>query len=247
MCRSSSCAATMGQFLPALRRGWCREWMRCDRREARSSRRRPPATGLLLGVENLVGEPVDQTHEEVSRAHGGIADLQGKDCIRRIEGLEFGKAVRFRAAVAGQPFRRLAKARDPLLDERADGALDDQGDQFFRRVVAARYVPGGIVGVDLDRTVVPRPEAVLQDSLIDRTELLDREVAIVDVPRPATGSSIRLMTEAEDHLGHRSVRQLHPREDRRDVGREQPAIVGRDSEVVVAGRNRLEDGRQPRP
>ncbi|WP_428491998.1 hypothetical protein [Rhodopila sp.] len=101
-----------------------------------------------------------------------------------------------------------------------------------------------IVAVDHNRAVVPEPQAEFQNALVNGAELLDREVAVVDVFRLAFGLYMgkREHDPCDDVIG-----QFDAFQNRRGVGLEQAAVVGRDAEAVVAMSDRGEDATQPRP
>lgn len=87
---------------------------------------------------------------------------------------------------------------------------------------------------------------MLQGSLVDRTELLNREVAVVDVfRRPAVfGIDVR---QAQHDVRDDGIRKLHTRQQRRRRRIEQTAIVGGNAKAVVALPDRLEYAVKARP
>ena len=132
------------------------------------------------GRDHSVGEIVDQTDQEVPGPHGRVADLQLKNLLGRVERCEpRNRPLALRSVCRHSPGFRLEGVR-ARLHERPDRFLDDQPDQVVRRVVAARTLAGEDVGADGHPVAVGR-EFVFQQTLVDRAELADAEIAIVDV------------------------------------------------------------------
>lgn len=88
---------------------------------------------------------------------------------------------------------------------------------------------------------------MFQDALVDAAEMPHRQVAIVDIGGIAPGRPILLVGQAEDDVGHDRVGQLHTFQNRRGVGREEAAVVGRNAQLVVTLGDGAEDSREARP
>ena len=69
---------------------------------------------------------------------------------------------------------------EALLDERFEGVIDDQIDELLGRVEAAAVLAGVGIGPDSDLAGVVEDRLPLQEPLVDRAELLDGHVAVVD-------------------------------------------------------------------
>ena len=100
------------------------------------------------GRDYAVGEIVHQIDQEVAGAHGGVADLQLKQPLRRVvffqtsnRPLARGTCLRHAPSLGQEP----VQAR---LHQRPDRLLHDQADQIVRRVVAAGALAGEDVRAD---------------------------------------------------------------------------------------------------
>jgi hypothetical protein len=114
--------------------------------------------------------------------------------------------------------------------------LQDELDQDLVGVEGAGTLAGGLVGDDLDLAVL-LDHFVFQEALVDRAELLDRKIPVVD-PSPA------VMRQSEDHARQSGVGQIGPFQQRRRFGIEQPTIVGRQAERRLTLVDRAEQGAQ---
>lgn len=117
----------------ALRQG------RCVGGEAHGSRR------VRHGFEYAVGQPVDEAHQKVAGAHGGVADLQVEQPARRVDRGELGEPDILGSPVSFHGSCPLLEGSQALFYDRADRTLDNQGDELVGRVVAARVAPSSRV------------------------------------------------------------------------------------------------------
>src|SRR5438477_6918567 len=116
----------------------------------------------------------------MSRTHCRIADLEFEDPGCGIEWLQIGKPVRFCPRLAGELNGLRSKAVDAFGYQRSDSALDDQRYQLLGRVVASRAFAGARVLGHLNPPA-SCVEPVFENALVGRPELLNREIAIIDV------------------------------------------------------------------
>ena len=114
----------------------------------------------------MVGKKIDQSHKEVARTHGRIADLQIKNGIGRVE-LKQCRAIRLR--LAGLVKKRL----QPLINQRRHRALDDEFHQLIRRVIRAGALAGETVEADVDAALRRRigHRLIFQQLFINRAKL----------------------------------------------------------------------------
>lgn len=87
---------------------------------------------------------------------------------------------------------------------------------------------------------------MLQDALVDGAELLNGEIAVVDVACRATIPPVE-MRQPEHEVGHRRICKLDAAEDWSRAEVEEAAVVGRDAERVIADRDRPEHAVEARP
>src|SRR5260370_20395145 len=127
------------------------------------------------------------------RSHCGIADLEIKEPAWGIVRQQLSKPSVFRTRLSGELSRLRAKSVDALEHKRTDSALDDQSYQLLGRVIASRTLACRRSVHDPDHSV-PHYESMFEDALVDRPELLDRQIPGVDVFGRAA--------IAEFHVGH---------------------------------------------
>ena len=186
---------------------------------------------LGYGRDHSVGEIVDQADQEVPGPHGRIANLQLKNLLGRVERCEpRNRPLALKSVRRHSPGFRLESVR-ARLHERPDRFLDDQPDQVVRRVVAARTLAREDVGADGHPVAVGR-EFVFQQPLVDRAELADAEVAVIDVA--ALARLVPLEGEGVDDIRHHPVAETDAIEKRHARPVEQPAVVGRKADRGVA-------------
>jgi hypothetical protein len=128
--------------------------------------------------------------------------------------------------LAGERLGGFPKPLDALGNERSDRALEDELNQDLVGIERAGTLPGGFVCDDLDLAFL-LDHLVFQQALVDRAELLDREVAVVD----ATPAVARERIEQRREGG---IQQLYPIEKRGGLGIEQTAVVRRQAERGLA-------------
>lgn len=195
---------------------------------------RCPGDGVLDQrdlLEHVVGQEVDQRDQEMAASHRRVADLEGEEAARRVETAELVDALLLGPAVTCQRSGRFAESGVRLVDQRADGLRENAPHQVFRRVVAARCLAG----------VGERPQLYLsfgehrlelEQALVDRAEVLDREVAEID-PAAAAGAVIAAGESVEE--GRKvGVGEARPLEERVAAGLEEAAVVGRQADRRVA-------------
>ncbi len=115
------------------------------------------------------------------------------------------------------------------MDQRPDRTGDDERYQLVGSIVASGFMSRLVIGVGLERAVGRFAQPILEDAFIDAAELLDREIAVIDVFRAAGSVVAQEVAEPEDHLRHCIVGKLDAIEDRRDGGIEKAAVVWRDA------------------
>ena len=109
------------------------------------------------------------------------------------------------------------------VNERLDGLADDQAHEIVRRVVASAVLPCGDVGPNDDVVAVPG-NFLLDQPLVDGPELLNAQVAIVDVP-----SAFRRVFERQrvDDVRHCEVAEPDVLEPTDSLSVEQTAVIRR--------------------
>ena len=188
-------------------------------------------SGLAHGGDHVVGELVDEVDEEVAGAHGGIADPEFQQPLGGIEPLEAPEPV-WRSAGrwlgGGGDFG--FEGVQALLRQRLEGFLDDDADQVVGRVVAAGALAGVQVGPE-DELAVFADDLVFENALVDRAELLDAQVAVVDVAAAFGGAFEGKQVE---DLGDDLVAEFNLAEQGRTLPVEEASVVGRDADRRVA-------------
>ena len=183
------------------------------------------------GGDHAVGEVVRQTDQEVPGAHGGVADLEGEN---RLSGVAFRQARDGPLAgvsCSGHSPDFFQEAVHAGLHQGADSLLDDQPHEVVGRVVAARALAGEDVGTHGHRVAVT-DELVLQQALVDRAELANAEVAIVDVA--AAPRLVLLERKCVDDIRHHPVAEPNTVEQQNARPVEQSAVVRRQADGGVA-------------
>ena len=118
-----------------------------------------------------------------------------------------------------------------FVDERAERALDDQVDERLGRVEAAAVLARVAIGAHRDFAVFAAHRFALEQALVDRAELLDGHVAVVDVAAAAVAPGVaEVVDDGRQHL----VRQSTAFQQRCGSGREEAAVVGRQADRRVA-------------
>ena len=200
--------------------------------------------GFRLGhrCNRPVGEIIDQIDQKVPGPHGGIADFQFQQPFRRIEFLQPRKCTFAIRAVTWQSPGRVLEGAHARRDQRIERLRDDEADQIVGRVVAAGILAGENVGADGDAVAVAN-DLLLQQTFVDRAELLHAEFAVVDIA-PALWRSLE--REGVDDIGDYRVAEPDIGQQGRALPVEQPAIVGRQADGGVAavdGTAEIVDGR----
>ena len=131
----------------------------------------------------------------------------------------------------------------PFRQQRPDGAAQDKLHQLVRRVERSRRFAGEGIGAERHARA-GRHHVALQQPFVDGTELLHREVAVVDPLAAAFDLDPR--HGIDQHCEH-GVGQREASEQGALGVIEQAAVVGGQAEVGVAHGNRLEQGCQRRP
>ena len=116
------------------------------------------------------------------------------------------------------------------LNQRLDRFLDDQGDQIIGGVVASRSLPRENIWAD-DNFAAIADDLVFDQALIDRAELLNAEIAIVDVAA-AIGSLFK--RKHIDDVGHNVIGDPYVGEQRYALAVEKPAVVRRQTDGGIA-------------
>ena len=140
--------------------------------------------------------------------------------------------------IPGLPLESLEAA----VDKRTDCLLDNQADQIVGRVVASRILAGEDVGPDRQLFVLAN-QLPFQQPFVDGTELLNAEVAVVDVS-PAFGRPLE--RKRVDRRSHHGIDKPYVGQQRRAPAVEQPAVIGRQADGRVApvdGAAQIVDGR----
>ena len=167
----------------------------------------------------------------MAAAHGRVQHLEIEHGRGRVQRAQLGQPLGLGPAVAPERRGPLLEGPQPLLGQRLQGALHDQVDQLLGRVEAAAVLAGVGVGADGDRARAVAHRLPLQQPLVDRAELLDGHVAVVDEAPPLARLG---MAEVVDDRGHDRVRQADPVQQRSGVGGEEAAVVGRQADGGVA-------------
>src|SRR3984893_10417029 len=182
------------------------------------------------GGDDLIGQVIDEAYEKVTGPHGGVADFEFEQPLGRIDPGEEPNAQVLRLLLRLKLARVDREGLHSGRDQRADRFADDQSDKIVRGVVTARSLPGEDVRPDTDVRAVAN-DFVFEQAFVDRAELLNAQVAVVDVfaavRRALEGQSI------DDHRPDR-VAKAYPGQNTRFVRIEQAAIVGRQSNRPVA-------------
>ena len=130
-----------------------------------------------------------------------------------------------------------------LSDKGGDSLADNQPDKVIRGVVAARSFSGEDIGADDDLALLAN-DFMLQQTLINRSELLDAEIAIINVFAPIGRA---LEGEGVNHACHDRVAESDRREQRGALGIEQAAIVWRQPDRQIALVDRAAEVVERRP
>ena len=168
---------------------------------------------VLDQVGYVVREEVDGCDEEVTAAHCRVEDLQIEDSLRRIQLEQLGSSFGLGPAVALELPRLLLESLQALLRQRLEGVIDDQIDKLLGRIKAAAVLAG--VGIGPDDVILPSSPSdrlPLQEPLVDRAELLDGHVAVVDEAAagsrvPGAIGSARRVAQVVDDRGDLGVRR----------------------------------------
>ena len=96
--------------------------------------------------------------------------------------------------------RRCLELRQALRHQRPQGPLHDQVDQLLGRVETAAVLAGVGVGPDGDAAVVVAERLALQEALVDRAELLNGHVAVVDEPAMAVRLGVAQVVDDRGQL-----------------------------------------------
>ena len=255
MAWSVSWAASMTHFDSLARRSMSRRIGRYAVDQGRSVLVEPLGDGrdVLDQVGDVVGEEVDGCDEEVTAAHRRIEDLQVEDRLGRIQREQLGMPYGLLPVVARELPGLLLESLQALLHQRLQGVIDDQIDELLGSVEAAAVLAGVGIGPDGDLAGVIARRLPLQEPLVDRAELLDGHVAVVDeAPAGARVAGVesasadaRRVAEAVDDWGDLRVGEPDPLQQRGGLRGEQTAVVGRQADGEVALVDDLEQVHQP--
>ena len=199
--------------------------------------------GLGDGSDHLVGHQIDKTHQKVTRPHGRVADLQVKQSVRRVECPDLQKPVMFRKAAAGQLVDLASEGLFAGLDKRLQRLGENQLHQVIRGVVAARTPARKDVRPHRDPATIT-DYLVFEEALVDRTELLNAQAAVVDVLL-----SLRETLERQgvDHPGHGGIGNADIGQDRRAGRIEKAPVVRGQSDRGITAIDRDEQVAQRAP
>ena len=135
---------------------------------------------LGQGRDHPVGEMVHEVDQKVPRTHGGVADFQFEQSLGRIELLQLAYPPILGKWARGEFGILCSEIVHARSDQRFDRFLEDQADQIVGRVVTARALSREDVGTNSNLAVIA-DDLVFEQALVDRAELLNAEIAIVDV------------------------------------------------------------------
>ena len=181
--------------------------------------------------ENGVGEVVDSGDEEVAAAHGRVEHFEVERGFGGVETAELGDAVGFGAFVALQSSGFGLEGSLAFLQQRREGALDDEIDERLGRVEAAAVLACVAVGADDDLAVRCAGGFALEQALVDRAKLLHGHITVVD--KAAAGLAFSAAKVVDDR-GQHGVGEAYLFEHGRGLLREKAAIVGRQADGGVA-------------
>lgn len=116
-------------------------------------------------------------------AHRRIADADLEEAGGGIERLEGRKTLFLRPRIGGERLGARDEGRDPLLEERPHRALEDELHERLGRVEGTGAAPRRVIA-DHDDGGAVIFHLVFQQPLVDRAELLDRKVTVVDAAPP---------------------------------------------------------------
>ena len=191
---------------------------------------------MLDQLGDVVRQEIHRGDEEVPAAHGRVQDLEVQDSHRRIKLLKLNAPFLFGSAVAFERGSFSCKNIESLVGQRLQGPLDDQINQFLRGIETAAVFAGIRIEAN-GKVAVVAHRLALQQPLVDRAKLLHGHVAVVD--KVAVG-----VAQVVDDGRDGRVGQTHRFQQRRGVGREQPAVVRRQTNGLVAPADELEQRRQ---
>ena len=219
--------------------------------------------GAGHGFQHAVGQKVDQRHQKVAAAHGGVANLQLQQLAGgvdrghagigvAVERLPLGVGQRGALLPAGQALleRGLLLAR-----QQAHRFAQHQAHQVVVRVIAARYLArkaGGLrhQAVDFGLVLVVVlglhfvHQRVFEQALVNAAQVRDGQVAVVDpAARDFFGAARQRVDDGRHHLvGHVGALQQG-----RAAAVEQAAVVGGHADGVVALVDQQENALQLQP
>ncbi len=167
----------------------------------------------------------------MTAAHGRVEHLEIEHRLGRIELAQLGLAFFLGAAVALQPGGPGFKGVQTLVHQRLQSPLHDQVDERLRRIEAAAVLARVGVEADDDLAAVAANRLAFEQALVDRAELLDGHVAVVDEAALAVDLGV---AQVMDDRGERRVGQAHRLQQRSGFGGEQTAVVRRQADRGVA-------------
>ena len=143
------------------------------------------------GGNHPIRQVIHEADQEVTRTHGRIADLEIEQPAGRIEAFQLRQPEPEAPPALAELLRFRGESLEPGAHQRPDRLFENQAHELVRGVVAARALACEDVRADDDLVPFAR-DLVLQEALVDRAELLDAQVAVVDVSptlRPASNDS----------------------------------------------------------
>ena len=194
------------------------------------------------GRDHPVSQVIHEADQEVPRSHGRVADLETEQLRSRIEAFERFELVPGGLPASAQSRRLGGEGIETGAHQRPNRLFEDQADEFVRSVVAARALARENVRADDDLPCVTN-DLVLEEPLVDRSELLDAQVTIVDVASPLRSWFER---QGVDDIRHDPIAQPHAVEERDTLSIEETAVVRRKADRRVADVDRpaeVVDGR----
>ena len=196
-----------------------------------------PRGAVGHALQDLIGQVVHQTDQEMTAAHRRIADFQLQDGGGGIVVLQFAQPLRLGRTQPAQRLHLSLKSLRALVEQGADRLPDEQLNQIVVGVITAAALAGENGGADPDLASAVADHPVFQQALVDRAQLLHRQIAVID---PAALLPHRTARQAVNQLGHHRIGQGQTFQQGMGAVVEQAAVVGRHAERSVALADDLE-------
>ena len=145
-------------------------------------------------IEHMIGKRIDKADKEMTRSHRGVTNAQAEDRVRRIGRAQFAALIILRI-LRGEFAERRAEGIQPFGDEGFECFIEDQADEFVRRVIAPRILAGEEVGAHGERTSIVTHNLKFEQPFVDRPQLLNRQ--IYPQPNPSNAGT--------KHCSHRRI------------------------------------------